>query len=259
VENLPNPKRKQRINLLTGTLQSVRKKIDSYHILILELSLIGGAAFFCLLFTVKFVAISDTHCRHRNLRLPTGDVLIHAGDVSYRGEKSEVMDFLDWFKEQNYKYKIFIAGNHDFFFERENRTAIKNIIPPGIIYLNDSGTSIEGVNIWGSPVTPWFFNWAFNKRRGAPIAKHWKLIPADTNILISHGPAFGILDVLVNEQHAGCKDLLERVLDIKPSVVVSGHIHESYGTTKRHGIKFINASVLNESYELVNRPIEFRI
>lgn len=226
-----------------------------------KLSYVSWAALFfiTILILVKFVSISDTHCRHRNLKLPKGDVLIHAGDISYKGEKSEIIDFLDWFNEQNYQHKIFIAGNHDFYFESAKMAAIKRIIPDGIVYLNDSGTTIDSINIWGSPVTPWFYNWAFNKRRGAPIAKHWKLIPENTNVLIAHGPAFGILDLLINDQHVGCKDLLKRVLEIKPSVVVSGHIHESYGMEKRHGIKFINASLLNESYELVNKPVVFEL
>src|SRR5688572_27566488 len=86
---------------------------------------------------LKFVAISDTHCRHLNLKLPKADVLIHAGDVSYLGKKSEVVDFLNWFSNLDYPYKIFIAGNHDFYFEREKEP--ERIIPDNIIYLNDSG------------------------------------------------------------------------------------------------------------------------
>ncbi len=206
---------------------------------------------------MKFVAISDTHCRHRSLKLPKGDVLLHAGDISYKGKKEEVIDFLDWFSKQKFAYKIFIAGNHDFFFEKTKRENILELIPKDIIYLNDSETVINGIKIWGSPITPWFYNWAFNRHRGEDIRKHWELIPSDTNIILTHGPAYGFLDTIVNEQHSGCQDLLRKVLTIQPKFHVCGHIHEAYGTIKRSGITFINASVVNEQYELVNKPVVF--
>jgi Icc-related predicted phosphoesterase len=208
---------------------------------------------------VKFVAISDTHCRHHNLKLPKGDVLLHAGDVTYKGEKQEVKDFLQWFSQQNFTYKIFIAGNHDFYFEKTNAADVSAMIPEGVIYLNDSGVTINGISVWGSPVTPWFFQWAFNRHRGAPILKHWNLIPSSTDVLLTHGPAFGIHDIVINGKHVGCKDLLQRVKELKPKVHVCGHVHEGYGVTKKAGVQFINASVLNESYELVNKPVVFEL
>jgi len=208
---------------------------------------------------LKVVAISDTHCRHRSLRLPKGDVIIHAGDISYRGEKREMEDFLDWFGKLPYSDKIFIAGNHDFFFEKEKSALIQKLIPDTVHYLKDEEIVIDGIKIWGSPYTPWFYRWAFNKRRGEPLASHWEKIPADTDVLLTHGPVYGILDMLVNEQHAGDKDLLRKLLAIKPKVHICGHIHESYGMIKRQGIRFINACVLNESYELVNKPLVFDI
>ena len=208
---------------------------------------------------MRFIAISDTHCRHRSLRLPKGDVLLHAGDISYRGDKREIEDFIDWFCKLSYTYKIFIAGNHDFFFEREKAALIRKLIPEKVYYLKDEEMIIDGIKIWGSPYTPWFYRWAFNKRRGLPLAAHWENIPQDTDILLTHGPVYGVLDMLPNEQHAGDRDLLKKVLAIKPKVHVCGHIHESYGMIKRHGIKFINACLVNESYELVNAPLVFDI
>lgn len=208
---------------------------------------------------MRFVAISDTHCRHRSLRLPKADVIIHAGDISYRGDKKEIDDFLFWFASLPYQHKIFIAGNHDFLFESEKPAAIKKLIPDSVSYLKDEEIIIDGVKIWGSPYTPWFFRWAFNKKRGGPMVAHWKNIPADADIVITHGPAYGILDMVINEQHAGDKDLLKKLLEVKPKVHICGHIHESNGSLKRHGIQFINACVLNEFYELVNKPVVFEI
>lgn len=208
---------------------------------------------------LKFVAIADTHSRHHNLRMPRADVLIHAGDVSYRGEKMEIEDFFKWFVRLDYPYKILVAGNHDFYFEKIKPKDLEQIIPPGVIYLNDSGVEINGIRIWGSPITPQFYNWAFNRRRGTEIQKHWNMVPADTDLLITHGPPFGVMDLTAQDRHAGCKDLLKRVGEIRPCVHVFGHIHESYGTTKKMGVRFINASQMNESYELVNKPILFEL
>lgn len=208
---------------------------------------------------LKFVAISDTHCRHRSLKLPKGDVLLHAGDISYKSSRQEIIDFLGWFGTLPFQYKIFIAGNHDFFFEKEKASGIQSILPEGVCYLKDESICINGIKIWGSPYTPWFYRWAFNMKRGAALAKHWNNIPADVDILLTHGPVYGILDTVINEQHAGDKDLLKRILEIKPKVHVCGHIHEAYGTLKRHGIQFINACVLNEAYELVHQPITFEL
>lgn len=206
---------------------------------------------------MKIVAISDTHCRHKSVKLPPGDLLIHAGDVSYKGELSEVKDFLYWFAGLPFQYKVFIAGNHDFYFERTRPAIIQTLIPTGVTYLNDSGVTIEGISIWGSPVTPWFYHWAFNRHRGAEISKHWNLIPPDTKMLITHGPVFGILDMVINGNHVGDKELLTRIEVLKPAVHVCGHVHESHGQKKRGGTQFINASVLNEKYELVNPPVVF--
>jgi Icc-related predicted phosphoesterase len=208
---------------------------------------------------LKFVAISDTHCRHRSLKLPKGDVLLHAGDIGYKSNRQEIEDFLDWFGKQPHTHKIFIAGNHDFFFEREKTSVIQKMLPEGVHYLKDEACIVGGIKIWGSPYTPWFYHWAFNKRRGESLAKHWNNIPADTDVLLTHGPVYGILDMLLNEQHAGDKDLLRRVLEVKPKAHVCGHIHESYGTTRRHSIRFVNACILNESNELANKPITFEV
>lgn len=206
---------------------------------------------------MKVVAISDTHCRHKSVKLPQGDLLIHAGDVSYKGELSEIKDFLTWFADQPFPHKVFIAGNHDFYFERTKPAVIQSLVPAGVTYLNDSSVTIEGIPIWGSPVTPWFHDWAFNRHRGAEISKHWNLIPSDTKLLITHGPAFGIVDMVINGNHVGDKDLLKKIEVLKPAVHVCGHVHESYGQKKVGSTRFINASVLNEKYELVNPPVVF--
>lgn len=208
---------------------------------------------------MKFVAIADTHGKHKDLTIPSGDMLIHAGDISMKGDEDEIIDFLNWFDEQNFKHKILIAGNHDFYFETESQEQIEELLPKNITYLKDSSTTINEFKIWGSPITPWFFNWAFNRHRGEQINRHWDLIPPDTDILITHGPIFRTLDKNSEGQHVGCKDLFNKVQEIRPKVHICGHIHESYGTADKMGIKFINASVVNKNYELTNSPILFEL
>ena len=215
---------------------------------------------------MKIVAISDTHGKHRNLVLPEGDILIHAGDVSSMGKESEIKDFLNWFSKTDFTYKIMIAGNHDFYFEKigDNAKVLEELIPANVIYLNDSGVEIENLGqktlrIWGSPIQPWFFNWAFNRNRGEDIKRHWDKIPKNTDMLITHGPAYGILDKTTRNESVGCEDLLEKVKEAKPKFHICGHIHEAYGYIKQSGTEFINASVLDENYNLRNKPIVFEI
>ena len=206
---------------------------------------------------MRIVCISDTHGQHDRLPLPEGDMLLHAGDVSKRGKRTQVAEFLRWFARQEYTHKVFIAGNHDFFFEQEGEEEIASMIPDGVVYLNDSGVELEGLRIWGSPVQPWFFDWAFNRQRGADIKKHWDLIPPDTDILLTHGPAFGILDRTVRGEAVGCQDLLHKIQVVKPKLHLSGHIHEAYGHREQEGIHYANASVLDVEYQLVHAPLVF--
>ena len=207
---------------------------------------------------IRLVIISDTHGLHHGLKkfggLPDGDILIHAGDVSNVGELHDVNRFLLWFDSQPHKNKIFIAGNHDFLFERERNIA-KNIIPKNIIYLEDQGKKIEGLKFWGSPITSPFCNWAFNKEQDYR-QQLWETIDDDTDILITHGPPRDILDLSkFGNEHCGCPYLRIRTMKVKPLVHIYGHIHSSYGIHEENGTMFINASTLNDRYQVVNKPV----
>ncbi len=207
---------------------------------------------------MRFVTISDTHRKHRRIQdLPPGDVIIHAGDITSRGTEQETNDFLEWFSGLDYTHKIFIAGNHDFLLEETAPEDLDKLIPANVTYLNDSATEINGVKIWGSPVTPWYHDWAFNRHRGAAIARHWQKIPGDTDIIVAHGPVHGILDYTSSGIYAGCEELRKRVEEVRPAYFISGHIHEQYGWEQQGETIFINASVLNELYAVKNRPIVF--
>lgn len=201
---------------------------------------------------MRVVLISDTHNLHENLKLPEGDILIHSGDVSGNGTFREVLNFLQWFSELPFKNKIFIAGNHDFAFEKK-MVPISDL-PPGVTYLEDSAAVIDGLKIYGSPYTPEFLNWAFMKKRGPQIKKVWDKIPSDIDILVTHGPPLMVLDQTAEGRHQGCEDLLLKVRQVKPKVHVFGHIHEAYGMEEQYGVRFINASVLDRQYQMINAP-----
>lgn len=215
---------------------------------------------------MNILVISDTHNKHKEIPNDyinnydgTIDMIIHAGDVSGRGYKNEIIPFLKWYNDLPFTNKILIAGNHDFYFETANPDEIKEMMVdyPNIIYLNDSGIEINGVKIWGSPVQPWFYNWAFN-RIDNEICKHWDMIPLDTNVLIVHGGPknIGALNKVISGQDVGCPYLSEKLNQLKDlSLFCQGHIHEGYGIHQLdNGTTFVNASLLNHRYEMVNKP-----
>ena len=141
---------------------------------------------------MRLVCLSDTHGLHDGLVLPEGDILVHAGDVCNHGSLVEAVRFLGWFESVgDYQHRVLIAGNHDRIFEDD--ALIRGLIPENIHYLNDSGVTIDGLNFWGTPVTPFFCNWAFN-RFEQEIGRHWAMIPEEVDVLVTHGPPHGILD-----------------------------------------------------------------
>lgn len=213
---------------------------------------------------MKIVFISDTHGRHDKLgALPDGDVLVHAGDCTNIGEIGELAVFAKWFESQPHKHKILIAGNHDWGFqyamENDEEDWIREKLFPTSNYLRDSSVNIEGRNFYGTPWQLEFCGWAFNVPRDGSIKKYWDLIPENTDILITHGPAYGILDrVGKTTNPLGDELLRKRIEEVQPLIHVCGHIHGGRGSqyTSTH---HINASVVNERYEVVNPPIVVNI
>ncbi|RMG76005.1 MAG: metallophosphoesterase [Bacteroidetes bacterium] len=203
---------------------------------------------------MRIVCLSDTHNLHRQIPVPEGDLLLHAGDFTQRGEEDQTRDFLDWFAGQPHPHKVFIAGNHDFIAE-EQPALFRSLIPEGVHYLENESIKVAGLQLWGSPVTPWFFDWAFNKQRGTEIGEYWAGIPAGLDILITHGPPYGIRDLNHEGKIIGCEALNHRVWEVKPRLHLFGHIHEGYGDARINYIHFVNASCLNLGYQYTNPPI----
>jgi len=213
---------------------------------------------------MKIICISDTHGAHRSVSIPDGDLLLHAGDLTNRGELEQVADFNDWLGGLPHAHKVVIAGNHDFCFENKHRVKAEALLT-NATYLFDRSVEIEGLTLYGSPWQPWFGGWAFNRKRGADIAEVWEQIPDETDILITHGPPAGILDLCVHGEGAGCKELLYAVEALRPRLHVFGHIHEAYGEVQagqqpgQSGTTFVNASIMTFQYEPTNAPIMFEV
>jgi predicted phosphohydrolase len=210
---------------------------------------------------MKIVALSDTHSYHRKVEVPDGDVLIHAGDITWRGELEIIADFSNWLKDLPHKHKICIFGNHELFFRSgPNRgVAIQMIENSGATYLENSGIKIDDLNFWGSPATPYFNDWEWNYQRGADIGRIWAQIPDDTNVLITHGPPNGILDKVRDSSRGpqGCEMLKKRVMEL-PNLKahIFGHLHMNGGqTTNILGVQFVNAAICDDAYNTSRQPM----
>jgi len=182
---------------------------------------------------IRIWHLSDTHGYHSKIVIPEDiDLVIHSGDAgNYRDpyiNDPEIRDFANWYAALPIMYKIYVAGNHDS--AVENLLWTKEIFDKlGINYLFNDSIDIMGLQIWGSPHTPQFGNWSFMKNR-SKIGKVWNSIPEDTDIVVTHGPAKGILDTTINRdhsiEHVGDSALNKRILKLKPRLFCFGHIHD---------------------------------
>ena len=173
----------------------------------------------------------------------------------------------DWFSNLPYKHKVFIAGNHDWGFQDNHDQSIEAISNyKGVTYVQDKLHSINDqitdsvTNIYGTPWQPEFCNWAFNLPKNGPgLSSKWEAIPLETDILVTHGPAFGILDTVEGRRsdHLGCELLAERIAIVKPKIHVCGHIHTGYGYYFNGETHFFNAAALNEQYSYAHKPFTF--
>ena len=215
---------------------------------------------------MKLVLISDTHCQLEDVTIPDGDILIHSGDLTYRGNIEETAKELFKLSKHRARFKniIFVEGNHDWLGQRNPAIMDQLCLDNGITLLRDSGITIDGIRFFGSPYQPEFCAWAFNLPRGQALKEKWDLIPDDTQVLITHGPPNGILDGVerwngknceFEIEHLGCVDLYNRIQELKDlKLSVFGHIHEGYGSLQMGNMTFVNASVCTEKYRPTNKP-----
>jgi Icc-related predicted phosphoesterase len=197
--------------------------------------------------------ISDLHGHFPEL--DGGDLLLVCGDLTARHTESEYEEFILWLGKQDYKKKVFISGNHD-------NLAMSKFDCYDAEYLLDSGTEYAGMKIWGSPWTKTFQGanpkcTAFTVDTEVKLSKKWDKIPDDTDILITHSPPYGILDKSEEGEYLGSHTLRNQVMSrIKPKIHCFGHIH-THGGKKFDSMttKFVNASIMNDHYKPVNKPV----
>lgn len=230
---------------------------------------------------MKIVAISDTHNLYRNLDIPECDVLVSCGDHTLRGKAEECLDFVSWITNLDQaKHKIFIAGNHDIYFQH---TKIPKNLNNKTYYLLDDDITIDGIKFYGTPWTPFFYDWAFNALepkpgvgnlyRGGPgadakpdalhplMADKLSLVPKDTQVLICHGPPrVGKLDISRHGDMCGSY-LLRDLIGQLPILQIGlfGHIHESRGTEEYCGVTCYNVSTLDRDYQTIRPPVVIEI
>ena len=210
---------------------------------------------------MKLVCISDTHGDHAAVRLPPGDVLVHAGDVTAHGRGTELdwLRFLDWLGSRDFAHRLFVAGNHDLYAEAFPGRAARLAREAGVTLLDDSGCVLEGLRFWGSPITPRFHDWSFMRDPGPDIERHWAMIPDDVDVLVTHGPPLGALDEVERpdgtSERVGCPSLARRVAEVRPALHLFGHIHEGFGALERDGTRYLNVSTMNRDYRIANPPV----
>jgi len=200
---------------------------------------------------IRVVCISDTHELHRELDVPFGDLLIHAGDFTFFNHTSKIKDFNDWLGELPHKCKVVIPGNHDRAFSTDPRRRAE--ITNAVLLINESVTMC-GFKIWGSPVT--CDDTAYGFTRLEERAALYAAIPSDTDILVTHGPPYGILDCEPGAVHRqGCPALRDAVKRLRPRLHVFGHVHAGYGAAQGKFTAYVNAALLGLAGDIENRPI----
>jgi Icc-related predicted phosphoesterase len=203
---------------------------------------------------MRIVCVSDTHELHREVDIPSGDLLIHAGDILFQQNKrpkAALRDFNEWLGALPHRFKILTFGNHDLLLEDPSN---RHLITNATILVNSSA-ELKGIRIWGSPVTP-LNDGAFGISKTEDRKKHWAQIPDGSDILVTHGPAFGILDTTaVPGEHEGDHELLEAIARVKPSLHVCGHSHYGYGEQRKSDTLHINAALFDEFGDIERPPI----
>ena len=203
---------------------------------------------------MKIIHLSDTHNRHKELQLEEGDVIIHSGDATNMGSISEVTEFLTWYGKLSHTYKLFIAGNHDWLFEKEPTLAMELCKENNVTWLNSESIEIDGLKFYGESAQPHFCAWAFNIKEPWLLKEKYDDIPNDTDILITHCPPKGYLDLTVRGEHVGSNELqhsLQRLNKLK--LHCFGHIHHSKGLSKIGDTWFSNGAICDEQYQPTNK------
>jgi predicted phosphohydrolase len=209
---------------------------------------------------MRLAILADLHGHLPDV--PPCDVLLVGGDVrpGAATETDAEVAFLDgpfraWLEAVPAGHVVGIAGNHDFVFDRH-----PELVPRDLpwTYLEDTATTVAGLTIWGSPWTPWFFDWAFNapKEDGEDyLAGLYRAVPEATDVVLVHGPPAGYGDTTARGRRVGSSALLDLVDRVQPRLCAFGHIHEGRGAWDRGATRLVNAAAVDLEYALVADPV----
>ena len=189
---------------------------------------------------ITLCIIADTHRRHREIVVPPCDILIHCGDMcSFREDDLETLeDIDDWFATLPAKRVICVAGNHDYLLETEDYSFRHATL------LRDQGVEIQGLKFYGSPWCPFLSGFA-HYLDDTGLQECWRAIPAGIDVLVTHTPPYGVLDLPSSgDRHLGCEYLRDELSRIRPRLHVFGHIHASHGDHEGPITHSINAAVV---------------
>jgi predicted phosphohydrolase len=203
---------------------------------------------------VRAVAVSDLHGQLPVI--PPCDLLLLAGDLcplaDHSGDAQRAFlqgPFTDWLERVPAKAIVGIAGNHDLILEREPELA--RSLP--WTYLCDGETEAAGLRIWGSPFAVTFGDWAFMEPDDALEAR-FAAIPDGLDVLLVHGPPFGVLDRARRGVDTGSAALRRAILRARPQVAIFGHIHEAHGEARLGATRCLNVSLVDERYVVRHAP-----
>jgi Icc-related predicted phosphoesterase len=207
---------------------------------------------------MKISLISDTHNAHEKLGTLSGEVLIHCGDMLnlFSPDADELENIDDWFGRQDFDLILCTGGNHDLGLQRRAKTVTNPF--KNAVYLEDRSYVHEGIIFYGAPWTPELRGQAFFKD-DAELGEKWSTIPADTDVLITHTPPAGVLDVSSRGLKLGCEHLAYALQRVSPRLHCFGHVHASSGVREVDGTQFVNASSVNSQFELVRSPYEITL
>lgn len=208
----------------------------------------------------SLVVISDTHCLHDRLHIPTCDFLIHCGDFSHLGRPQEVNDFFEWFVNQTQaSHRICIPGNHEITLDpghdgyNEGVREIVRSYENDCHYLVNRHITLDGLKIFGSPVSRKCGNWGWGLSE-TDMAKTLDLyMPQSIDIVVTHGPGYMMQDWVPHRggEHTGSHVLLDRVTQSEAILHLCGHIHPGRGFRQNNHILHANASCIDDYYKVM--------
>lgn len=183
--------------------------------------------------TVRIVHMSDTFnflsASTANHFLPAGDILVHSGDFTQYGAKKEFEQFNSWLGTmvRQYRYRIVVLGCRDVKEFGNNWDVMRRLLSNATHVLCHESAIVLGIKFYGCP-----WHWGHHKnylvRKGAPASTTGRFdeIPEETQVLITHGAAAGVLD---NSTLPGAKDLGDHIRRAKPALHLHGHSRGSHG------------------------------